>query len=99
MSELDKDFEETLAKINAKLAESAQALKEATEMASKIGFEGLIWTSWSSEEFYNQHRDDDESVDVDALHDEMSDKYEQIKVGPLESAMSRAGWSTSSSYC
>lgn len=107
MSELDKDFESFLPQINAKLAEAAAAMKEVNRLRQEAGLESLIFTSWMRQEAWrNLNRQMDEMTeeeaeqfDIDAKMDEISDQFAAIDVGPLESELSHAGWSTSSSYC
>ena len=104
MSELEKDFEKTIVKINEKLQEAAKALKKANTLAGKIGFKhGLILGSWAKEyelnELEKSQDEDSEEDPYDILHDILQKKYEQIDVSALEEAMDEAGWSSSSSYC
>ena len=96
MSDLDKDFEETIVKVNEKLKEAAEALKEATKLAKKVGYKnGLILSQWSQEaEGFDWRK-----PDADEWHDKLEKKYALIKVHALEAAMGGAGWSASSSYC
>jgi hypothetical protein len=100
MSELEKDFEKTIVKINEKLQEAAKALKKANTLAGKIGFKhGLIFGSWAKEYELNElEKSQDEDSEEDP-YDILQKKYEQIDVSALEEAMSEAGWSSSSSYC
>ncbi len=105
MSDLDKDFEETVAQINAKLEESAKALREANKLAIKAGYKhGLINSQWAREAEEMPSEEDFESPEeydkaCDAHYDTLSKKYSLIDVGNLEDAMMDAGWQPSSSYC
>lgn len=93
MSELDKEFEATVEQVNAKLAESAKALREAHELAQKAGFKnGLIFSQWAREKEPIDWNDDDQYYAMEA-------RYGKIDVSDLEDAMSEAGWQPSSSYC
>ena len=102
MSELDKDFEKTLAKVNQKLQEATKALKKANKLAKEIGFNhGLIFGMWAKEEELGElesslEEKGDSKTDPYEL---LREKYSQINVSDLEQAMAEAGWSTSSSYC
>ena len=84
MSELEKDFEKTIVKINEKLQEAAKALKKANTLAGKIGFKhGLIPGSWAKAYELNElEKSQDEDSEEDpypemALHDILQKKYEQ----------------------
>lgn len=103
---LDKEFEQMIDQINAKLAESAKALREANELAQKAGYKhGLINSQWVREkETINLNQEDFEDDDAydeayDRAYEALEEKYSSIDVSDLESAMEEAGWSTSSSYC
>lgn len=99
MSELDKDFE-LVKQINAKLNEAAKALKEANELRAKAGFDAFIFTNWMREELSYKFRK--EGVPNAELWDKIEEeqaKFEQFDTDALESQISSAGWSTSSSYC
>lgn len=96
MSELDQDFDQVAAEINAKLQEAADALAKANELANKAGLHGLIYTQWTRDNLSY------DGLKGQALTDkcaELEAKCEKIKVSVLESELEDAGWSTSSSYC
>ena len=100
MSELEKDFEKTIVKINEKLQEAAKALKKANTLAGKIGYKnGLIFGSWVQEYELNELEKSQGEDSEEDPYDILQKKYEQIDVSDLEEAMSEAGWSTSSAYC
>ena len=44
MSDLDNDFEETAKKINAKLKEAAEALREANRLSTEAGLRANIYS-------------------------------------------------------
>lgn len=103
---IEKDFEATAAKINAKLKEAAAALGEANELAAQAGLPGLIYTQWIGEDDNSmddldaqarQALEDDEEWDGESTPAKM--KMELIDVSDIESEICGAGWSTSSSYC
>lgn len=104
MSQLNAEFEQQIDQINAKLAESAKALREANELAKKAGYQyGIINSQWvrEREEVAVDVLEDDEGYDeaMDRAYEALEEKYSSIDVSDLESAMEEAGWSTSSSYC
>ena len=106
MSELDKDWAETAAKINAKIKEAAEVFAEVNKLAAEAGLPGLIYTQWIRENMeYDQRsavRTGEKPLSKEEINqkcDELQEKLESIDVGPLESEMSDGGWSTSSSYC
>jgi hypothetical protein len=87
MSDIDKDFEEVVNKINAKLAEAGAAVAEANRLAQEAGIASL-----TRGEYVCERMSKEEIETFDAVID-------YIDVGPLEGAMESAGWSTSSWYC
>lgn len=97
MSDLEKDFEETAAKINAKIKEAADALAEANRLADEAGLCGLIYTQWTRDNLEWDQKLRGEALD--AKCEELEEKCGLIDVGPLEAEMANGGWSTSSSYC
>lgn len=107
MSELDKDFEQHLEQLNAKLAEAAKAMKEVNDLREKAGLESLIFSAWMREEAYTNIRrrieeEENRRPDSDEIYEkieELQATYEQIDTSALERELNRAGWSTSSSYC
>lgn len=102
MTELDKEFEESVEKINAKLAEAAKALHEAAELAGKAGLPMLIRSQFISEElqYRNRYAAAPKSRDeISAETDQIFEKLEHIDVSDIEDAMSACGWNPSSSYC
>ena len=95
MSDLDNDFEETAKKINAKLKEAAEALREANRLSTEAGLVGLIYTQFTSDDLeYNLGR----KLTVEQKVG-LQKKLEKIDVSELESELCDAGWSPSSSYC
>lgn len=111
MSILDKEFDaEVLAKLNAKLEEAAEVMKEVNALRSQLGLDSLILTSWERDHLYSELQskfDEDENISSDQeLYDLIDDKmveyeafYGRIKTDALEGQLNSAGWSTSSSYC
>lgn len=111
MSDLDKDFDDTVAKINAKLKEAAAAVEEANAMATGLGLPSLIYTQFTREDMLYQRRydangdyipynpDDDSDDEIDEKCEELEAKLSKIDVSDLESALGGGGWSTSASYC
>ena len=106
MSQLSAEFEQQIEQINAKLAESAKALREANELAKKAGYQhGIINSQWAREkESTGINRKDFEDEDAyyeaqDRAYEALEEKYSSIDVSDLEAAMEEGGWSTSSSYC
>jgi hypothetical protein len=101
MSDLDNDFEETAKKINAKLKEAAEALREANRLSDEEGLPGLIYTQFTRDDLgaNNRRMDADKKAELEKHLDEIEEKLEKIDVGELEAALGDAGWSTSSSYC
>jgi hypothetical protein len=100
MSELDKDFDAVVEQINAKLKEAAAAVREANKLSSQIGVESLVFSAWMREELSYKLRK--EGLKDSALWDKMDEeaaKYEKFSIRELESEMSSAGWSMSSSHC
>ncbi len=104
MSDLEKDFQETADKINAKVKEATEALREANRLASEAGLPALIYTQYTRD-------DDDYEYSEEELEDLESDenwdgeatplerKLNMIDVSDLEGELCDAGWSTSSAYC
>lgn len=84
---LDEEFKEVAAKINAKLAEAAAALREANVLKDRVGLDMLFQGAYST----------------DGMSRAKADKFlamvKEIDVEDLEAQISDAGWSTSSSYC
>jgi hypothetical protein len=99
MSEQDQAFEAAVEKINAKLAEAATALEEATRLAREAGLPALIPAMWISEDFYSKENRKLYGDDMDDKWEEFSDKIRSVDVFRFESALSSAGWSASASYC
>jgi hypothetical protein len=106
MSELDQDFEKVAEQINAKVKEAADALREANRLASEVGLPSLIYTQWTSDDdstLDNLSEKELEKLEADENWDGESTplkmKIDKIDVSELESEISYAGWSTSSSYC
>lgn len=107
MSDLEKDFEQHLEQLNAKLAEAAKVMKEVNELRAKAGLESLIFSAWMREDAYRTIRnqieeEENRKPDSNEIYDrieEMQARYEQIETGALENELNSAGWSTSSSYC
>jgi hypothetical protein len=106
MSNLEQDFEESVAKINSKLKEATMALREANRLAKEAGLPSLIYTQWTSESDHSldklskkerQKLEDDEEWDGESSPLQM--KIDMIDVSDLEGEMEYGGWSTSSSYC
>ena len=106
MSELNQDFEQVAAQINAKLKEAASALQEANRLANEAGLPGLIYTQWTSDDDNSlddlsdeerQKLEDDPEWDGESSPLKM--KMDMIDVSDLEGEIQDGGWSTSSSYC
>ena len=83
MSEIDKDFEQTIKQINVKLKEAAASIKEVNRLKEEAGLPSIILASWIRN-------------DRDGLA-KLAETLEHIDVSDLEKEMSIAGWSTSSS--
>lgn len=106
MSAFEKEFKETADKINAKLKEAAEALREANRMASEAGLPGLIYTQWTSDDDSSLEDMDDaarerleEDEEWDGESSPLKMKMDLIDVSDIEGEIQEAGWSTSSSYC
>ena len=102
MSDLDNDFDEVAKKINAKLKEAAEALREANRLSTEAGLIGLIYTQFTRDDLeYNLGRKPtaEQKIGLQKQLEELEKKLEKIDVGELESELCDAGWSTSSSYC
>lgn len=102
MSDLNNDFDTLAEQINAKLKEAAAAVREANRLGDKLGLPALICTQQLYDDLVYQNRGKENPLSQDDIEDKMKeyeDKLEKIDVGELESALSDAGWSTSSSYC
>jgi hypothetical protein len=102
MSELDKDFDQVVSQINAKLKEAADAISEANRLSETVGLPALIYTQWLRDDAYMNNRRSDDPKDRDEIENELEElqaKLEKIDVHELESALGQGGWSTSSSYC
>jgi hypothetical protein len=106
MSELDQDFKDTADKINAKLKEAAEALREANRLAGEAGLPGLIYTQWTSED--DSTLDDLSEEELEKLEEDenwdgesspLKMKMDLIDVSDIEGEIQNGGWSTSSSYC
>lgn len=87
MSELDKNFQDTVAQINAKLKEATLALKEANRLKGTINLPALISNPYIMEEY------DEETAEA------LNEKIDLLNTSELETEIECAGWSTSSSYC
>ena len=90
MSELDKDFDDVAAQINAKLEEAGKAMKEANELMEKAGIKTMFVHPDASIYYYDIEEDEEEA------QEEMRDK---LDITPLFKELRRAGWSTSSMGC
>lgn len=97
MSEISDEFKDAAKKINAKLAEAAEALREAIRLSDEAGLKSLI---------PYQDVDDPDFDKILASRDPQDRKsdltydiYKLIQVSEFERAMDYAGWSSSSSYC
>jgi archaellum component FlaC len=102
MSDLEQDFDQVAAQINAKLKEAADAINEANRLSETINLPSLIYSQWLRDDLYYQNKNSDtpkSKEEVQAELDELQEKLEKIDVRPLESALGQGGWSTSSSYC
>lgn len=104
MSDLENDFKDTADKINAKVREAAEALKEANRLASEAGLPSLIYGNWQREDDdYEYSEEELEELEADEEWDgeatPLERKINMLDTSELESQMERAGWSTSSSYC
>lgn len=102
MSEMEQDFNKVAEQINEKIKEAAASLREANELATKLGLPSLIYTQFSRDEmqWQNRHREVPmEPQELEEKLEELQGKLEFIDVGPLEAALGDGGWSTSSSYC
>lgn len=98
MTELDLDFEQVAAKINAKLKEAAEAIREANRLADQAKLPGLIFTQFMADDIMD-HTYGKEKESRKAQVEELVAKFNFIKVRDLEIELGQAGWSTSSSYC
>lgn len=98
MSNIDKEFEETVKKINLKLKEAADALKEANRLSLNADLPGLIYTRSTRAEldYYNQDLTHEE---LDEKAKELQEKLSLIDYYELEAEISCSGWITSSNYC
>lgn len=102
MSEMDAEFNSLVEQINQQIKAAAEALNKANELASKAGFDGLIFTQWMGDDMRQKNRYADTPLDKYELQDKIDEtqsRFELIKVRELESAINNAGWSTSSAYC
>lgn len=105
-SQIEKDFEETVDKINVKIREAAASLAEANLIAQKAGLNTLTSAgeyenfSWNKRNVKpdDQWTDEDEDQ-LEEDWEEFCNKLEKIKFSPLLNELSKAGWSTSSMYC
>ncbi len=106
MSDLDKDFQQTAEQINAKVKEATAALREANRLAKEAGLPGIVYTEYvryddsslgdlSEEELAKLEA----NPDWDGESTPLKMKIDMIDASDLESELSDAGWSTSSSYC
>jgi hypothetical protein len=87
MSNLDQDFSVLAEQINAKLKEAADALREANRLKDEVNMPSLICSQWAAEDL---NKDE---------YRKFNEKLDLIDVTALETQLSIAGWSTSSSYC
>jgi hypothetical protein len=88
MSELDKDFEEAVKEINAKIKEATSTLIDLAVLCEKAGLDSLIVTQWTYDWLGKTKTE------------QLSRKLELIDgISELESAIDANGWSTSSSHC
>lgn len=110
MSELDQDFDKTLALLNGRLKEAAASLREANELRTKLGFPALIYSAWRQEDEYREIYDrldesgeysTDEALEeaIEVAMEVRRNEFDKFQTNDLEREMNRAGWSTSSSYC
>lgn len=102
MSDLEQDFESIVAQINAKIKESAAALKQANELATKAGLSTLIYSQFIREDMQYNNRYAEPPLTKEEITEkceELEAKLSHIDVGPLEAELGDGGWSTSSSYC
>jgi hypothetical protein len=88
MSELDKEFEEAVKEINAKIKEASSALKELAVLCDKANVDSLV-ISEATYEYLGKTKTE-----------QLAKKLELIKgISDLEKAIDANGWSTSSSHC
>ena len=108
MSDLDRQFEEVIEQLNAKLKDATIALKEANALKKKAGLQSLIYTADNREKAYNKHYkllkkliadDDDLEEAIEEACEQERANYNRIQTEELEREMCAAGWRTSSSYC
>lgn len=102
MSYLDNDFDEVANKINAKLKEATEALREANRLSTEAGLVGLIYTQFTRDDLeYNLGRKPtaEQKAELQKQLEELEEKLEKIDVSELESELCDAGWNPSSSYC
>ena len=98
MSELEQEFKEVAAKINAKLAEATSALAEANRLSEEANLPGLIYSQFIAEE-EGYARSDETDEQADQRIEDLREKLSLLNTRSLETELSKAGWSTSSSYC
>lgn len=83
MSDMDKEFNEVVGRINSKIAEAAKLLAEANKLGKEAGMEVLGCSYYTMED----------------MSEEAREKMEEINFRPLMSALEDSGWSTSSMKC
>lgn len=86
MTDIETDYEELAAQINAKIKEAAAAMKEANKLAKAAGINSLT---------YDEYGDSSDDVSEEAL-EEFRDN---INIYPLFNELDQAGWRTSSIGC
>ena len=102
MSDLEKDFDQIAAQINAKLQEAADAINEANRLSETVNLPTLIYSQFLQEELEYQSKYKNKPMSKEEIRAELKllqEKLGKIDVSSLESALGQAGWSTSSSYC
>ena len=89
MSDLEKDFEQVINKINEKIAESAKALQEANKLAKDAGLTSLY--NYDSNFYKSNFSKEEIEKKIDLLH--------SLKFRQLFNELDNAGWSTSNLHC
>src|SRR4030042_1222614 len=96
----EENFDSAIVKINAKLKEAAEALAEAARLGKETGLPALIPAMWISENFFcSKENKAKYGDDMDEAWEQFSEKFDKVDVSAFESALGRAGWSASASYC
>src|SRR5271166_4981957 len=94
---MSEQFKMYVDELNGKIAIAVEAMKEVNRIKELAGLPALINNEYTRESFERPAKTASEGP-YD-WYDRVSEMFNLVKKGGLESEFEKAGWSTSSSYC